>query len=82
MKPKLVKNWKVVLFRAWSIRAAVAAAFFGALEAALSVLNAEVLGIPPGTFAAISAMTSAAVIFLRVLQQQASAAADSEDGEQ
>jgi hypothetical protein len=66
----LIPNWKTVLTRAWSVWAAAAATFFGALEAALALLTADHLGIPQGTFASLSALTSAAAVFFRLLSQQ------------
>lgn len=67
----LIPNWKQILTRAWSVWISVMAALFAGAEAALSVLTADHLGIPQGTFAALAAFASAGAMLARLLQQPA-----------
>jgi hypothetical protein len=66
----LIPNWKTILTRAWSMWAMALAVIFSAAEAALQLLTADQLGIPPGTFAALAAFTTAGAMLFRLLSQK------------
>lgn len=63
----LIANWRQVLKRAWSVRLMIAAGLLSGAEAALPLLP---LPIPPGIFAALSAVTTAAAFIARLLAQK------------
>jgi hypothetical protein len=65
----LVANWRAVLRRAWSVRLMLVAAALSAAEVALPLIGG-VLPIPPLTFAALSALTTAGALIARVVAQK------------
>ncbi|PRD42191.1 hypothetical protein C5748_17145 [Phyllobacterium phragmitis] len=65
----LVKNWRDVLRRAYSIRLMIIAAILSGVEVALPLLDG-LLPIPPGVFAALSGLTVAAAFVARVCAQK------------
>lgn len=60
---------KKILRRAWSIRIIAISAILSGLEVVLSLLDAEVLGLPRGAFAAIAGLVSALAIPARLMAQ-------------
>lgn len=62
---------KKILRRAWSIRIIAVSAILSGLEVVLSLLDAEVLGLPRGAFAAIAGLVSALAIPARLMAQSA-----------
>lgn len=64
---KLLPEWKFVLRRAWSIRLGVLAAALSAAEVVLPMFSDA---FARGTFAALSAVTTAAALVARLLAQQ------------
>lgn len=62
-----VENWKRVLRYAWSVRLITLAAMLSGLEVMLPML--EITAMPPGMFAALSGLVSAAALFARVVAQ-------------
>lgn len=66
----LYENWRDILKRAWSVRFIVLAAVLSGVEVALPSLQPLFsTRIPPGTFAAMSGIVSAAALFARVVAQ-------------
>jgi hypothetical protein len=59
---KLVRDWKNVLFCAWSVRLLLVAAVLSALEVGLPIIREYVM-IPPRLFA----ITSMAVTFMALI---------------
>ena len=69
----LIANWKAVLAKAWSVKFAILAGLLSGLEAAMPFIREaiEPLGlVPPGGFAILAAMASAAALVARVIVQQ------------
>lgn len=60
-----------IMRRAWSIRIIALSAILSGLEVALSLLDAAVLGLPRGAFAALAAIVSALAIPARLMAQSA-----------
>lgn len=65
----LVPKWQQILLRAWSIRFIVLAAALSGAEVAFTILTPDLLGIPPGTFAALAAFASSGALLSRILAQ-------------
>lgn len=65
------KDAKKILTRAWSIRIIALSALLSGLEVALSLLDADLLGLPRGAFAALAAVVSALAIPARLMAQSA-----------
>lgn len=65
----LIRNWRRVIRRAWSIRLMIIAAVLSAVEVGLSLIDARMLGLPEGVFAAGSAFITAAALIARLLAQ-------------
>ena len=63
----LVKNWRAVLRKAWSLRLMLLAALLSAIEVALPLF---VDAVPRGAFAAISALTVGAAFVARLIAQK------------
>ena len=63
----LIRDWRQVLKRAWSVRLILTAGLLSGAEVALPLLP---LPIPPGLFAALSAFTTAAAFVARLLAQK------------
>ena len=58
-----------ILRRAWSVRLIALAAVFSALPVFMSLVNADLLGIDPVVFAALSALASVAAFIARFMVQ-------------
>ena len=68
MSIKLIDNAKEVLLKAWSVRFAVLAALFSAVEVALPFF--EPLGlVPPRTMAVLALVASAGAALARLVAQ-------------
>lgn len=65
----LVKNWRQVLRRAWSVKLMLAAAALSGLEVAMPYLDGYV-DIPPRLFALLSGVTVAAAFIARICAQR------------
>lgn len=65
----LVKNWRTVLTRAWSVRLMVLAFVLTVLEVALPLMDGY-LPIPQYTFAALSGLATAGAFVARLIAQQ------------
>lgn len=65
----LLDDWRDILRRTWSIRFIVLAGVLSGAEVALPFIR-EVVPIPPGWFAAASALTTAAAFVARILAQK------------
>lgn len=65
---KLLHNWKDVLARAWSVRLMIAAALLSGVEVALPYIAPATM--PPGLFAALSIVTTAAAFVARFVAQK------------
>lgn len=66
---KFVTNWRVLIRRAWSIRLMLAAGVLSGAEIALPLLDGA-LPIPPGLFAALSALATGGAFVTRLIAQQ------------
>ena len=69
---ELMTNWKAVATKAWSFRFIILAAVLSGFEVALPILREaiEPLGlIPPGAFAALSFIATAAAGIARIIAQ-------------
>lgn len=69
---KLVKDWRWLLRRAWSLRLIALAALLSALEVGLAVLTAYGVnpGMPVGVFAALSGVVTLAAAVARLVAQR------------
>jgi hypothetical protein len=65
----LVPKWKAILTKAWSVRLMAVAALLSGAEAALAFLTPELLGVPPGVFAALAGGASMGALIARVMAQ-------------
>lgn len=74
----LVRNWRQVLKRAWSVRLMIIAAVLSGLEVALPLIDGFI-EIPPGVFAALSGLTVAGAFTARLLVQKGLPNADKQD---
>lgn len=66
----IVTNWALILSRAWSVRFMGLAAVLSAIEVGLSLYDAQALGLSQGTFAAASAVATAAGLVARIWAQR------------
>jgi len=66
---RIVANWRRVLRRAWSIRLLVIAGVLSGAEVALPIIDG-VLPVPPGVFAALSGIITAAAFVARLTAQK------------
>ncbi|MBL3571373.1 hypothetical protein BV509_20335 [Rhodovulum sulfidophilum] len=73
---KLVPNWRAVLRRAWSVWILAAMVILSGLEAAASLLSADMLGLPPDVYAAAVGLLSAAAVLARLIAQTGLEGAD------
>ena len=64
-----VTNWRAVLRRAWSIRLIVLAGALTTIEVALQ-LSGDILPIPAGLFAALSAFATGGAFIARIVAQK------------
>lgn len=69
---RLLKNWRAVLARAWSIRLMILAGVFSGLEVFTQFVIALGidLPIPPMLFAALSGLSSTAAVIARLVAQE------------
>lgn len=74
----LVRNWRQVLKRAWSVRLMIVAAVLSGLEVALPLIDGFI-EIPPGVFAGLSGLTVAGAFTARLLVQKGLPNADKQD---
>lgn len=65
----LIRNWRQIVFRAWSARLMLLAGLLTGIEAALPFLGG-LLPVPPGIFAALSFLTVGAAFVARILVQK------------
>ena len=65
----LLDDWRGILRRAWSVRAAVLSAACSVAEVVQLVLPQAMPFVQPGTFAVLSAAFAVAVPVLRILSQ-------------
>jgi hypothetical protein len=68
----VIDDWRRVLRRAWSVRLIVLAAALSGLEAAIGVVSALSIPppIPPGVFASLAGLVSAAALVARFIAQK------------
>jgi len=66
---RLIDDWKHVLKRAWSIRLLILAGILSGLEIAFTVFVNNP-PIPPGIFAVLSGLTTAAAFVARIIAQK------------
>lgn len=64
----LLSNWRTVLAKAWSVKLIAAAATLDGLSIAFPYLQ-ETLGLPIGTFGALSGVISALALLARLFVQ-------------
>lgn len=64
----LLSNWRTVLAKAWSVKLIAAAATLDGLSIAFPYLQ-ETLGLPLGTFGALSGVISALALLARLFVQ-------------
>jgi hypothetical protein len=64
----LLSNWRTVLAKAWSVKLIAFATVLDGLAAAVPYLQ-ETLGLPIGTFAALSGVVSALALLARLFVQ-------------
>lgn len=66
----LLPDWKEVLTKAWSVRFIALAAVLSGVEVVVSVLQPTMADdMPPGVFAALAGLVTAAALVARVLAQ-------------
>lgn len=65
---KLLPEWRAVLVRVWSVRLIAIAVVLDGLSTAFPYLQ-EALGLPIGTFGALSGVVSALAILARIIIQ-------------
>lgn len=65
---KLLPEWRAVLVRAWSARLIAIAVLLDGLSTAFPYLQ-DTLGVPSGTFGALSGLVSAIALFARIVVQ-------------
>lgn len=66
---KLVADWRGVIRHAWSIRLMLFAGLLSGIEVALPLVH-NFIPIPPGIFAAATAITVAAAFVARLVAQK------------
>ena len=64
----LLKNWPAILQKAWSVKFNIAAAFFGAAEVVVALVQPD--GIADGVFAGIAAIISIGASVARIMAQK------------
>lgn len=69
MGDALLKNWRDILKKAWSIRLILLAAVLSGMEVALA-LGGDLLPIPRGSFALLSGVVGCAAFAARLLAQR------------
>jgi hypothetical protein len=65
-------DWKLILRRAWSVRLIALAAVLSALPVFMALVDADLLGIPPVVFAALSALAGVGAFVARFIAQPGS----------
>ncbi|QIG67360.1 hypothetical protein EVB39_031 [Rhizobium phage RHph_TM3_3_9] len=78
---RLVDDWKWIVWKGWQFRVTLLAILFSGLEVYFSMINPYTLPewLPPGTFAAIAAVTSVFANLFRLLAQRRTPNADQQD---
>lgn len=66
---KLVDDWRHVLRKAWSVRLISVAAVLSGAEVVMPLLQG-VVDVPPGLFAALSGIVTAAALVARLVAQR------------
>lgn len=66
----LTQDWKRIIKRAWSVRLMVLAAILSGAEVVFGFVDASVLGMPRGVFAALAGVVSLAAFPARILAQR------------
>jgi hypothetical protein len=66
---QIVKTWRDILKRAWSVRFMALAAIFSGLEVAVPLLEG-ILPVSRGEFAILSGLCTAAALVARVVAQR------------
>lgn len=66
---RLAANWRRVLRRAWSIRLMIVAGILSGIEVALP-LAGDLVPVPVGIFAGLSALTTAGAFVARLVAQK------------
>lgn len=66
---RLAANWRRVLRRAWSIRLMIVAGILSGIEVALP-LAGDLVPVPVGVFAGLSALTTAGAFVARLVAQK------------
>lgn len=66
---KLIDNWRAVLIRAWSVRLIAIAALLTGIEALFGLMDARLMGLPDGIFAAVASAVSASALAARLIAQ-------------
>ena len=66
---RLAANWRRVLRRAWSIRLMIVAGVLSGIEVALP-LAGDLVPVPVGVFAGLSALTTAGAFVARLVAQK------------
>jgi len=67
-KTTLHPDWKATLTKAWSIKLIGLSVALSSAEAALPLIS-QIIPVPPGTFAALSAVVTALAALARVVVQ-------------
>lgn len=66
---KIIDGASIILHKAWSIRLTILSIILTGIEATLAMLDADLLGIPPGTFAILAGVVSVSAMIARVVAQ-------------
>ena len=74
----LAHNWKDILRRAWSVRLMLIAALLSGIEVSFQLWGGGSI-IPPGVFAALSGLFTAAAFVARLIAQKGITDADKSD---
>ncbi len=69
---RLLKNWRTILVRAWSIRLMILAGVLSGIEVFVQIVLALGLDlpVPPMVFAALSALASTGALIARLVAQE------------
>ncbi len=65
----LIKNYRQVIRRAWSIRLIVVAGILSGCEVALPIID-QFISIPRGTFAALTGLVTCGALISRLIAQE------------
>lgn len=73
----LLKNWRDVLKKAWSVKFIVGAALLSGVEVVMSILQPS-NALPPGVFAALAGVVTSLALVARLLAQNEAGKDDTE----